>query len=54
MGASAASTSDGTASLFGALPEAVAARARTSVVVVRTQEAIGRATFEQLAGVKPQ
>ncbi len=50
MGASAQTTgADGEAHLFGALPEAVAARAKPSVVVVRTREAIGRATFEQLA-----
>jgi len=50
MGASAQTTgADGEAHLFGALPEAVAARAKPSVIVVRTREAIGRATFEQLA-----
>jgi glucosyl-3-phosphoglycerate synthase len=50
MGASAAPTgTDASAYLFGALPEAIAARAKTTVVVVRTHEAIGRQTFEQLA-----
>jgi glucosyl-3-phosphoglycerate synthase len=50
MGASAApSGSDAAASLFGALPEAIAARSKTSVVVVRTQESIGRHHFDQLA-----
>ncbi len=50
MGASAApSGTDGPSSLFGALPEAVAARSRTSVVVVRTREAISRQTFDALA-----
>jgi glucosyl-3-phosphoglycerate synthase len=50
MGASA--TPGGTSAaghLFGALPESIALRARPSVVVVRTREAIGRTTFEQLA-----
>ncbi len=49
MGASAAPGGDRDASLFGALPEAIAARARPSVVVVKTRESIGRGTFEQLA-----
>jgi len=50
MGASAQTTgSDGETHLFGALPEAIAARAKPSVVVVRTREAIGRRTFDQLA-----
>jgi glucosyl-3-phosphoglycerate synthase len=35
--------------LFGALPEAVAARANAPVIVVKTQERVGRATFEELA-----
>ena len=35
--------------LFGALPEAIAARAKPTVVVVKTRETIGRQTFEQLA-----
>jgi len=51
MGASAAP--EGTAAdafLFGALPEAIAARARPPVIVVKTRERIGRATFEELAG----
>ncbi len=50
MGASAQTTgADGESHLFGALPEAVAARAKPSVIVVRTREAIGRSTFETLA-----
>jgi nucleotide-binding universal stress UspA family protein len=50
MGASATPTgADGEAYLFGALPEAVAARAKPTVVVVKTREMIGRQTFEQLA-----
>ena len=50
MGASASPGGDGADSyLFGALPEAIAARSRSSVVVVKTREAIGRPTFEALA-----
>jgi glucosyl-3-phosphoglycerate synthase len=50
MGASAAPGGhDGTTYLFGALPEAVATRARPTVIVVKTRESIGRQTFEQLA-----
>ncbi|MEK6721765.1 MAG: glucosyl-3-phosphoglycerate synthase [Chloroflexota bacterium] len=50
MGAAAASTSqDGSTHLFGAMPEAIAARAKAAVVVVKTREPIGRQTFEQLA-----
>jgi nucleotide-binding universal stress UspA family protein len=50
MGASAVPGADGTDSyLFGALPEAVAARAKPSVVVVKTREEIGGATFDTLA-----
>jgi glucosyl-3-phosphoglycerate synthase len=50
MGASAQPAgTDGDTYLFGALPEAIATRARPSVVVVKTREVIGRATFEQLA-----
>jgi glucosyl-3-phosphoglycerate synthase len=50
MGASAQPGGhDGDAYLFGALPEAVATRARPTVVVVKTRETIGRQTFEQLA-----
>jgi glucosyl-3-phosphoglycerate synthase len=50
MGASAAPAGhDGDAFLFGALPEAIATRAKPSVVVVKTRETIGRQTFEQLA-----
>ena len=51
MGASAipeGTTAD--AFLFGALPEAIAARAKPPVIVVKTRERIGRATFEELAG----
>jgi glucosyl-3-phosphoglycerate synthase len=50
MGASAQPAgADGETYLFGALPEAIATRAKPSVVVVKTREVIGRATFEQLA-----
>jgi nucleotide-binding universal stress UspA family protein len=49
MGASAAPGGNGQSHLFGALPEAIASRARPSVVVVKTRELIGRQTFEQLA-----
>src|SRR4029079_831993 len=35
--------------LFGAMPEAIATRSQTTVVVVKTRETIGRQTFEQLA-----
>jgi glucosyl-3-phosphoglycerate synthase len=50
MGASASPGGEGADSyLFGALPEAIAARSRSSVVVVKTREAIGRPTFEALA-----
>ncbi len=48
LGASAPPGEAGT-SLFGALPEAIAQRARPSVIVVKTREPIGRQTFEQLA-----
>jgi glucosyl-3-phosphoglycerate synthase len=53
MGASAspvtAGTQDGDGYLFGALAEAIATRARPTVIVVKTRESIGRQTFEQLA-----
>jgi len=50
MGASAVPGADGMDSyLFGALPEAIAARAKPSVVVVKTREEIGGATFDTLA-----
>ena len=50
MGASAVPGSDGTGSyLFGALPEAIAARAKASVIVVKTRETIGGLTFDALA-----
>ncbi len=48
MGASAPPGDPGT-SLFGALPEAIAQRAKSTVIVVKTREPIGRQTFEQLA-----
>src|SRR6185312_9732716 len=49
MGAAAPSATDGTTHLFGAMPEAIATRSQTTVVVVKTRESIGRQTFEQLA-----
>ncbi len=50
MGAAAAPTSgDASPHLFGAMPEAIATRSKSTVVVVKTREAIGRQTFEQLA-----
>ena len=50
MGASAQPFgSDGENYLFGALPESIAARARPTVIVVKTRESIGKSTFEQLA-----
>jgi glucosyl-3-phosphoglycerate synthase len=49
MGASATPGGDTGGQLFGGLPEAIALRARPSVVVVKTRETIGRQTFEQLA-----
>ncbi len=48
MGASAP-PDDAGSSLFGALPEAIAQRAKSTVIVVKTREPIGRQTFEQLA-----
>jgi glucosyl-3-phosphoglycerate synthase len=49
MGASAApATDEGRTFLFGALPEAVATRSARTVIVVKTGEAIGAATFDQL------
>ncbi len=48
MGASAF-PGPSTRSLFGALPEAIAMRARPTVIVVKTREPLSRATFEQLA-----
>jgi glucosyl-3-phosphoglycerate synthase len=49
MGASAMpATGAGETFLFGALPEAVAMRSRKTVIVVKTREAIGKATFERL------
>ena len=50
MGASTqAGGADGETYLFGALPEAIAARARPTVMVVKTRETVERGTFEQLA-----
>ncbi len=50
MGAAAAPTSgDVSVHLFGAMPEAIATRSKSTVVVVKTRESIGRQTFEQLA-----
>jgi glucosyl-3-phosphoglycerate synthase len=49
MGAAATTADDPDDHLFGALPEAIATKAKPSVVVVKTREAIGRQTFEQLA-----
>jgi glucosyl-3-phosphoglycerate synthase len=48
MGASAPPGEPG-GSLFGTMPEAIAQRARSTVIVVKTHEPIGRQTFEQLA-----
>jgi nucleotide-binding universal stress UspA family protein len=48
MGASA-TPGGGDGTLFGAIPEAIASRAKPTVVVVKTQEPINRVTFEQLA-----
>jgi nucleotide-binding universal stress UspA family protein len=51
MGASAApSIDEGQTFLFGAIPEAVAARSKKTVVVVKTRETIDKATFDQLEG----
>ncbi|MEO8274446.1 MAG: glucosyl-3-phosphoglycerate synthase, partial [Chloroflexota bacterium] len=49
MGAAVPSAIDGNAHVFGAMPEAIATRSKTTVVVVKTRETIGRQTFEQLA-----
>ncbi len=52
MGASAqtvGSSGNGDPYLFGALPEAIAARAKPTVMVVKTREAVERTTFDQLA-----
>jgi nucleotide-binding universal stress UspA family protein len=49
MGAAAPSSGDGSSHSLGSMPEAIATRAKTTVVVVKTREAIGRQTFEQLA-----
>ncbi|MEX1171425.1 MAG: glucosyl-3-phosphoglycerate synthase [Chloroflexota bacterium] len=50
MGASAAPGGDGSDTyLFGAMPEAIAARAKASVIVVKTREPISAPTFDVLA-----
>jgi len=53
MGASAqpgsGSSGSGETYLFGALPEVIAARAKPSVIVVKTRETLERTTFDQLA-----
>jgi glucosyl-3-phosphoglycerate synthase len=50
MGASAQPFgADGEPYLFGALPESIAARAKPTVIVVKTREQIASATFDQLA-----
>ncbi len=50
VGASASAAEGGPdAHLFGSLPEAIATRARPTVVVVKTRETIGRLIFEKLA-----
>jgi glucosyl-3-phosphoglycerate synthase len=49
MGAAAPAAGDRPSNVFGAVPEAIAARSKTTVVVVKTRETIGRQTFEQLA-----
>jgi len=50
VGASASPAEGGPdAHLFGSLPEAIATRARPTVVVVKTRETIGLLTFEKLA-----
>lgn len=49
MGAAAPTSADGSTHVFGAVPEAIATRSKTTVVVVKTRETIGRQTFEQLA-----
>ena len=52
MGASAAPAGDGgRAFLFGALPEAVARALGKTVIVVKTREAIGEATFAAPGGI---
>jgi glucosyl-3-phosphoglycerate synthase len=48
MGASAMPADGGKGFLFGALPETVAAKSRKTVIVVKTREAIGKSTFDQL------
>ena len=50
MGASASvAGANGETYLFGSLPEAIAARAKPTVVVVKTRDPIERATFDKLA-----
>ena len=52
MGAAAQPSDAGSAAdgryLFGSVPEAVASRARPTVIVVKTKQQLGTATFEQL------
>jgi nucleotide-binding universal stress UspA family protein len=49
MGAAALpAAGEGGTFLFGALPEAVATRSKKTVIVVKTREAIGEATFNRL------
>jgi nucleotide-binding universal stress UspA family protein len=49
MGAAAAPSTDGGETfLFGTLPETIAARSKKTVIVVKTREPIGEATFDQL------
>ena len=49
MGAAAVPATDGGETfLFGALPETIAARASKTVIVVKTREPIGEATFDRL------
>jgi glucosyl-3-phosphoglycerate synthase len=49
MGAAAAPSSErGETFLFGSLPESVATRSKRTVIVVKTREPIGEATFDQL------
>ena len=48
MGASAMPADGGKSFLFGALPEAIAARSRKTVIVVKTRDAIDKSTFVQL------
>jgi glucosyl-3-phosphoglycerate synthase len=49
MGAAAPTVGNGSTHVFGSMPEAIASRSKTTVVVVKTREVIGRQTFEHLA-----